>query len=405
MRMDPRQFDFTQRKWRWRNLDDDTAKLLAEHAAPEDLLCIKSTDSRAVYRFDDLYIKVCGSFKLKDILFPAAKAEYKTYQALANCNIPVVKHLGWGRVGHYTALVTEAWTDDAVDALNYWYKLLYNVEDTGDFLKSLGEFLKKVIESPLQHGDFHFGNILYSPREKSFALVDLHNVSAGKTHTQTEKLKMLQILAELRGGIRPQYMLEMFSKLSGADEQTAADEIRKRLIRDKERLHHDWLRRRKQFLQGYSKFSDFVVWKNAVLLVQRDKLRKNLFKPSEADKNHYCSIRLSFKAALELMLFSFYLSMLQVPHNPVIALHPNGTVFLEQLPENCIEPDDREWINSYNEYLLCMGLHLEDYSQWRILNNQQLLLADFSSMLAAMPNREMFRPEKVDPRQWKIRKR
>ena len=115
--MDPRQFDFTVRKWRWHHLPSDIAELLASQASSDELICVKSTDSRAVYRFENLYIKVCGSYRFKSILFPTAQEEFNAYCKLTENNIPAVKHLGWGRAGHYTALVTEAWQDDAVDVL------------------------------------------------------------------------------------------------------------------------------------------------------------------------------------------------------------------------------------------------------------------------------------------------
>ena len=403
--MDPRQFDFTLRKWRWHHLAPDIAELLANEASSDELICVKSTDSRAVYRFENLFIKVCGSFRLKSILFPSAKEEYNAYCELTQNNIPAVKHLGWGRVGHYTALVTEAWTEDAVDVLSYWYGMAYDVQEYGNFLHQLAAFLREMVNSPLQHKDFHFGNILYSPSQKKFALVDLHNVTVGKEHTIGEKASMLQILAELRASLKPQTMLELFNEIADVPANLAAEVIRKRLIHDAETLQHDWLRRRQQFLNGYDKFSAFVNFEGTTLLVKRDKLRRNIFSPAAARRGEYRTVRLAFPAALEQMLFSFYLSMLQVPHVPVAALAPNGTLYYPQMPETADISDDREWINSYNEYLLCMGLHLEDYQQWHHCSNNQLVLADFSSMLAAMPNREMFRPQHVDPRNWKVRKK
>lgn len=402
--MDPRQFDFTLRKWRWHHLPAEVAELLAEQAASDELSCIKSTDSRAVYRFENLYIKVCGSYRLKSILFPAAKEEYNAYCELQKNNIPAVKHLGWGRAGHYTALVTEAWTDDAVDVLSYWFSMAYGMHDTGDFLHSLADFLREMVNSPLHHGDFHFGNILYSPGRKEFALVDLHNVTIGKKRNMGEKADMLQILAELRSSIKPQTMLELFNEIADIPPKLAGEVIRKRLIHDAETLQRDWVRRRQQFLNGYAKFSSFVSFEGATLLVKRDKLRRNIFSPAAARRGEYRTVRLAFPAALEQMLFSFYLSMLQVPHVPVAALAPDGTLYYPKMPETVQVPEDREWINSYNEYLLCMGLHLEDYRQWLHCSDNQLVLADFSSMLAAMPDRSIFRVTDVNPRRWKVYK-
>ncbi|MBE6366476.1 MAG: hypothetical protein E7052_01025 [Lentisphaerae bacterium] len=405
MSIDPRQFDFTRRRWKWHFLPPEVAGELAAGAAPEELVCVKATETRAVYRFENYFIKVSGSYRLREQLNPAAKREYQAYCQLQKNSISAVKHLGWGRCGHYTALVTEVWSDDAVDALNYWYSLVYKVQDTGDFLEQLSLFLQKIVNSPLKHGDFHLGNILYSPGRKDFTLVDLHNVAVGSEPTLQQKAVMLRILAELRSSVKPQKMLDMFWQIAGIDADMAAAEIRKKLLKDTERNLHDWPRRVKQFLNGYSKFSDFVEYNNAVLLVQRNKLRKNLFDPSAAARGEYRTLRLEFSAALEQMLFSFYLSMLQVPHIPVAALAPNGTLYYPKMPEFCCVPEDREWVNNYNEYLLCMGLHLEDYQQWRHCSNSQLMLADFSSMLAAMPDREIFRPAGVDPRSWHCRRK
>ena len=404
MRMDPQQFGFTLRKWRWHHLPAEIAEKLATQAAAEELVCIKATESRAVYRFEDLYIKVCGSFRCKSILFPAAREEYNVYRKLQKHNIPAVEHLGWGRAGHYTALVTRAWSEDSSDALRYWFGMAYEIQQSEDFLNQLKDFLSVLVNSRLHHGDFHLGNILYSPEKKSFALVDLHNVRIGRQRNVKEKAEMLQILAELRSSIRPQKMLQLFNDIAEVPDAMAAEVIRKRLIHDMEHLQHHWQRRMNQFLTGYSKFSSFVNFDNNILLVKRDKLRRNIFDPAAARRGEYRTIRLGFSAALEQMLFSFYLSMLQVPHIPVAALSPDGTLYYPEMPDNAPLEEDREWINSFNEYLLCMGLNLHDYHQWYRCSANQLVLADFSTMLAAMPNRAMFRPQGINPREWKVSK-
>ena len=215
---------------------------------------------------------------------------------------------------------------------------------------------------------------------------------------------MLRVLVELRSGLRPQKIMELYWQIGAIDEISAAAEIHKKLVSDMERARNDWQRRMKQFLKGYAKFSDFVSYNGTVLLVQRNKLRCNLFEPAAAARNEYRTVRLSFAAAMEQMLFSFYLSLLQVPHIPVAAVAPDGTLYYSKLPEEFCEPRDREWINSFSEYLLCMGLHLQDYKQWRRKGNL-LLLADFSSMLPLMSHREMFRPADIDPQSWRICKR
>lgn len=405
MSIDPRHFDFTRHKWRWHYLPAEVAERLAGEAPADELVCVKATDSRAVYRWEELFIKVSGSLRLKSQLAPAARQEYNSYCKLADCGVPVVKHLGWGRSGHYTALITEAWQNDAADALNYWYQLIYSQQDTALFLRQLSDFLRYVVDSPLQHGDFHLGNILYSPSRGEFALVDLHNVGLGKTRNLRGKAEMLRILCELRSAVRPQDLVEMFYNIAGVSESMAGEVIRGKLIGDMERTRHDWSRRVRQFLSGYAKFSGFVHYGNSVLLVQRDKLRRNLFDPSLAAKGKYRTTRLAFEAALEQMLFSFYLSLLQVPHIPVAALAPDGTLYYPEVPAECTAPGDgdREWINCYNEYLLCMGLHLKDYHQWILSPAGQLWLADFNSMLGAMPDRSVFHPRNVDPRRWRVR--
>ncbi|MBR2358611.1 MAG: hypothetical protein IKA65_11385 [Lentisphaeria bacterium] len=404
MRMDPQQFGFTLRKWRWHHLPPEIAEKLAAQAAPEELVCIKATETRAVYRFENLYIKVCGSFRCKSILFPAAREEYNAYCKLQKNNIPAVKHLGWGRAGHYTALVTQCWEEDATDALRYWFGLAYDIRQSDEFLSGLKDFLNVLVNSKLHHGDFHLGNILYSPSKHAFALVDLHNVYLGRERNLKEKAEMLQILVELRSSIRPQKMLTMFNDIADIPPAMAAEVIRKRLIHDMEHLQRHWQRRMKQFLSGYSKFSSFVPYENKILLVKRDKLRRNIFDPAAARRGEYRTIRLGFSAALEQMLFSFYLSMLQVPHVPVAALAPDGTLYYPRMPESAPLAEDREWINSYNEYLLCMGLNLQEYDQWYRCSSNQLVLGDFSTMLAAMPNRKMFQPPEINPREWKASK-
>lgn len=405
MSIHPKHFDFTQRKWRWHPAIPELAEKLAESASPEELICVKATDTRAVYRFENYFIKVSGSLRPKAQLAPAAREEYNNYCKLQKYNIPAVRHLAWGRMGRYTALITEAWTNDACDALYYWYSLAYAVKNTDDFLADLVKFLQVLVNSPLKHGDFHLGNLLYSPSRREFTLVDLHNVSIGSEHTLAEKASMLQILVELRSALTPQKMLDMFWQIAAIDADTASKVIRKKLIRDSERNLHDWPRRVRQFLSGYNKFSDFVQYKDQVLLVKRDRLRRNLFDPALADQGKYKVMRLAFEDALEQMLFSHYLTMLQVPHNPAVALSPDGDIYYPDMKEFQEVPTDLELVNSYSEYLLCMDLHLSDYHQWRHCNSgNQLLLADFNATLGTMPDRTIFRPRGVNPRNWKVRR-
>ena len=56
--MNPKLFDFTLRRWKWHHLPEDIAAKLSEHASADELVCVKLTDTRAVYKFEDLYIKV-----------------------------------------------------------------------------------------------------------------------------------------------------------------------------------------------------------------------------------------------------------------------------------------------------------------------------------------------------------
>ena len=100
MSLNPRNFDFTLHKRRWHHLPPEIAQRLAEHAAADELICVKLTDTRAVYRFEDLYIKISGTYRIKSQLFPAAREEFNTYRQLQKNNISTVKHLGWGRLGH-----------------------------------------------------------------------------------------------------------------------------------------------------------------------------------------------------------------------------------------------------------------------------------------------------------------
>ena len=68
--MNPAQFDFTKRRWHWHHLPPEIAEHLAEAAAADELICVKLTESRAVYRFENLFIKISGSYRLKSQLMP-----------------------------------------------------------------------------------------------------------------------------------------------------------------------------------------------------------------------------------------------------------------------------------------------------------------------------------------------
>ncbi len=401
MRKLPPRIDFTRMNWRWRGLPADTAAFLSEHGTSDALICIKQATTRAVYRIGRYFLKVDWDPRLKNRLFPAARSEYKTAQRLAAAGIGTVRHLGWGRSGRFSALVTEVWHEDAEDVFSYWYKhFVYDAQDPAGFLAGFAAMLRKLLSLPLHHGDFHLGNILYSPGTGEFTLVDLHHVKTGRPLTAGEKLRLLHVVVELRAAVRPQTLLQIFWDVAAFDADTAAAQLRKMLTADLLRAQRQWPRRERQLLNGYPKFSEFIAMDGQMLLVRRNMLRQNIFDPAAARRGEYRKIQLDFPAALEQFLFSFWLSLLQVPHVPAAALAANGTLYFPRLPKSCLIPTDRELVNDFNEYLLCLGLNLEDYQCWRHCSGTRLIVADFTSMLACAPDRERFRRH-VDPARWR----
>lgn len=394
--------DFTRQCWRWHGLAPETAEFLRRNGTPDRFEWVKLNTGRAVARLDGYFLKFDWSPRIKARLFPAARQEYRTALRLQTAGIATVEHLGWGRMRGMRVLVTRAWREKSVCVYDYWYEnFVYGDANPAEFLGHFAEYLHMLLRQPLQHRDFHLGNILYSPSDGAFALVDLHHVKLGSVPDMHNKLLLLHVISELRAAAVPGTMLKLFWDTVGLEPDGAGQQLQKMLTADLARLKHQWPRRVKQFLSGYPKFSDFVNYDNQTLLVRRNMLRQPLFDPEAARSGAYRVVRLEFQAALEQLLFSFWLAQLLIPHVPVVALAPDGTLYFQRPAPADQLPRTRDKVNDFNEYLLCFELNLEDYSAWRERPGGGVIIADFTAMLASSPYRELFRPRHVRPDRWR----
>lgn len=392
--------DFRTSRWHWHSLAPEIIDFLKK-SAPSDRRWVKVGSARAVARTGDFFLKFNRENFWQSRFFPDLRQEFLAARALREAGIATVEHLGWGRRGGVTLLVTRAWHEDARNVADFWYEnFVSGGADPTDFLTAFGVYLAELLRKPLRHPDFHLGNILWSPCRQEFALVDLHHVGLGAKKNLPDQLALLEVLPKLREAVTPEVLLNLLCFMTDWDEAGAGRVLRHLLLRERQYVLDQWPRRVGQLLSGYPKFSRFLRWKEQVLLVRHDALRRPLFDPDSAERGAYRKIKMDFPAALERMLFSFYLTLLKIPHLAAAALAQDGTLYWQQPPADA-KKAGRARVNGFNEYLLCFELNSADYGQWIELPGGRLLVADIDPMLNSIPDRAFLRPAGVHPAEWR----
>ena len=331
-------------KWKWRVEDAallngwfDHWQSLAVNAA------VKQNPVRTVFKVDDsFYVKLerpAGFWrKLCNFLSPKAAREFITARALETANVSVVKHLGWASNGAASMLLTEA-MPDSCSVQEYWHReIVYGNVSPKNFLENFAQFLKQFFVSGFYHPDFHTGNILYSPSNKRFALVDVYGIS------RPEKLSPRQ-LAELSG-----IFIELSRALSVSEATAFITRVRNELSpgqarqlwldglrQSGEKARKNWSKRQKQIEENYSKFIEvFTVGENEFLVRKLPgpaitvKLEDI---PNRLNGNYFDIMRLTRAEAADLWLESFRLELLGINIlRPLVFEKPN-ILYFEKVPD------------------------------------------------------------------------
>jgi len=208
---------------------------------------IKQNERRQVYHLGNFYYKY---FLLKP---RNAVREYECSRLLSKFNLPAVEYLACG-VGERCGVVVTREYPDGESVRSYYYR---NFVKTGanpdEFLRLWSRFVRKVLQSPVYHPDFHNGNILYSSKLNDFALVDIDKV---RRKTWLDRLfrmdAMRRITLEMREILDDRREIELIRNCGIAD---ANSFYHRAMLKEADRINAEWPRRQQQILKGYPKFT------------------------------------------------------------------------------------------------------------------------------------------------------
>ncbi len=257
---------------------------------------VKVNNVREVRRAGDLFLKLD---RRKNHSF---KKEFNTIQMLKKAGIPVTEPVCFAASARGNYLITKAF--DGISTEEY---LKVNLPDE-NFLHQVADLLKTILDNGFIHKDFHLGNLLYSPAEKRFALVDTDAICRPISLIRKfipQKVKF-HLLTEFRGVLNKAALLRLFNKFDIDDPEKFYREI---FIRDAEHIRKEWHRRREQILNGYPKFINC--------------LDGELFDRDAKEEEFPAAIRQ--ERGLPYFLAHFYLHLIRIPHRRVLRYSPSDS--------------------------------------------------------------------------------
>ncbi|HPN85372.1 MAG TPA: lipopolysaccharide kinase InaA family protein [Victivallales bacterium] len=193
--------------WVWHGLDPQGQQLLSSFTKNPDGVSklIKTNSVRSVWSTGTYFIKynhpVRKFDKLRFMLCPKAKSEYKSLQMLEQKGVESVQVLGWAKNKSQSILITKN-LDRFTNARSFWFsKASSEAKLKKAFLSALAKFAELLIEKKIRHKDLHLGNLLFNPEMTKFAIVDAYGIGTKKSLSEADKFNIGQILGSLRGEI------------------------------------------------------------------------------------------------------------------------------------------------------------------------------------------------------------
>lgn len=348
--------------WEWAVRESDLLHGWFEHW-PDlmDSASVKKNPVRSVFTVDDRffvkYFSPSGVFnQLRSFIIPKAAAEFKSGVALEQSGIPVVRYLGWGRKGAQSMLVSAA-EPGAVTVLQQWCR---QPQMRPVLLKKIADVTRLLVVKHWFHPDYHAGNLLWS--DSNVCLVDVYGLRQTNNFSKKQKLRMASIIVGLRRDINDDEAHKFLADTGIAGSLTEAASIwRDALFVAGRRIMHNWPKRRRQILDGYSKFvetKDFI------------QLRK-LEDGSIADLEKSVKAVYAPKIALDLWLLSFRLELQGIPHRRVLAIEQNNTVYFEN-PEVGAEVEPAKILSFINRAAL-LGIIIEPNTIVQLKDGKSIL--------------------------------
>ncbi len=256
----------------------------------QEALPVKANSYREIRRTETLYIKSDRRF------LHGFSREIAAAKKLRAAGLPVVDHLfsGRGKNGHY--LVTSAFPG-GIPVSEY---LQRNIPDM-KFFRSIADLILQMHDAGFLHTDFHPGNLLYSPAENSFMLVDVRRVKKLPFWLLTrlpERVKF-HLLTEFRGVLKKKDLLKLFRRVGICNPRIFYENM---FFYDNKMIRKEWKRRREQILAGYRKFT------------RREE--DTLFNTS-ANETEIAGAEI-IPGGKAVFLAGFFLDLIQIPHRKVV---------------------------------------------------------------------------------------
>ena len=324
-----------RRGWTWRLRSPGLLDAwFDQYEEPLESSLVKSNAVRSVFKIkDDYFVKFDRPekmlHKLRAYFHCKAEAEFNTAMQLEKDGIPVVKYLGWGRQGCLSMIFSRA-IPDAVTALEFWTReFVVGEKKHAAFLEHLSEFLKKIIHSGYYHPDFHLGNILYSPKTRQFALVDVYGITKPGHISVRQLERMYKIVLAFKEVICDAEMEKLIIAIGIRDTAEAARQyFYSALETEAAFMNDEWPKRRQQILGHYRKFITEINLDGREYLLRHTPAAEPFISPGELpgllQADALEKFTLPKEAALSLWLRSFRLQFYGIAHRQPLALERAG---------------------------------------------------------------------------------
>ena len=276
-----------------------------------DWVQIKHNPVRDVFKKDSWYIKVDHR------KFHTFKHEFNMALALKRHGIPVVEHLLCARTGTENFLIT-AELKNSIPAGDF----LDSPADKTNFIAALTGFMEQWQNTPFEHTDPHFGNLLYIPETNRLFLVDVHDIKQRFFPCRCRK-DIARFIFNLRGRVPYRTIIDLMTKFQIAEpEKSFCSMMQKEFARIKK----EWQKRKKQLFDAYPKFS----------------YRKDNWLICTPYKEISASLPAEFTADAQAeFAASTFLNLLQIPHRRCVAVDLQNNM-VKRTGKLSALPDDEE---------------------------------------------------------------
>ena len=325
--------------WRWYFHDREAVRELLP--APEGHMRrareIRNMEDgqRSVYAGDGVYFKwerphLSGWRRLRELLFPRAKGEFKSLERLARLGIPAVEPLAYGVNGTESILITRA-AEHTVTVLEYLRKFIDGGKTPSErFLRGWGDILYRILDHRLYIPDFHCGNLLYDEAADTFRVVDPPGMTRMIVPRRDRVLRMLK--RQFGPGL--EYFPESFfvAVISGHRKNPEREfhdvlEYKSRYVRRSQLRHGKRLRDLRR-----GRFTAVV---DGVEMRRRDEGRLFTLENTEV-------VEVAPEHAVALWERDFVLTLYALPRLRIVGKDPQGKLYREQAGSAPVDPERKK---------------------------------------------------------------